>query len=49
LKTVFLFYEPGYGNVLTQAAAEVVILEDAFPIGGVFEAVKSGVLAGCNL
>ena len=40
------FYE---ACVSVQIAPEVVILGDAFQIGGVFEAVKSGKLAGRNL
>ena len=35
--------------VSTQVAPEVILLGDAFQIGGVLEAVKSGTLAGRNL
>ena len=40
------FYE---ACVSAQAAPEVIQLGDAFQIGRVFEAVRSGSLVGCNL
>jgi len=46
LRTGRAFYE---ACVSTQAAPEVILSGDAFQIGGVFEAVKSGSLVGRNL